>query len=70
MSSTTMGESASRIPPQNLPFSVQPATAQGLAGYSSAPQASAPMFAETFIFFFLNEQNIITIPEKFGKVLI
>jgi hypothetical protein len=43
MSSTTMGESASRIPPQNLPFSVQPATAQGLAGYYSAPQASAPV---------------------------
>lgn len=48
MSSTSMGERASMIPPQNLPYSLQPASAQGFTGYhdvnaSSAPQASAPV---------------------------
>lgn len=45
MSSHTMGDSAngSIIPPQNLPYSLHPASTQGFTGYqSSSTTASAP----------------------------
>lgn len=43
MSSTTMGESASMIHPQNLPYSLQPASAQGFTGYHDVNISSAPV---------------------------
>lgn len=53
MSSHTMGDNfnSSMIPPQNLPYSLHPGSAQGFTGYqtgyqtneASAPQAQAPL---------------------------